>query len=212
MKDKAEFALKNIGRGRPLLAGSYAGGIVMCAENTQTLRKIGEIYDKIAFAGVGRYNEFDSLRIAGVRFADLKGYSYSREDVDARSLANQYAQILANVFAHEMKPMEVEILVAEVGMAAEDDNFYRIPYDGSVRDEHGYLAIGGEADAIEERLKTTWDVAADLSAAVKAAVAGLSGPDRTLAVTDLEVAVLERNNGRRAFRRIGAEELSTYLA
>src|SRR5215217_7493146 len=133
LKDKADYARKGIARGRALVAATYADGVVLCAENSSTtLHKVSEIYDRIAFAGVGRYNEFDSLRIAGIRAADLKGYSYSREDVDARSLSNQYAQILNNVFTHEMKPMEVEILVAEVGAEPAADEIFRIPYDGSV--------------------------------------------------------------------------------
>src|SRR3954468_5807265 len=139
MKDRADYARKGIARGRSLVAVVSQQGIVIVAENlSTTLRKISEIYDRIAFAGVGRYNEFDQLRIAGVRAADLKGYSFSREDVDARSLANQYAQILGNIFTHEMKPMEVEILVAEVGAGPDDDQIFRIPYDGSVVDEKTY--------------------------------------------------------------------------
>ncbi len=212
MKDRAEFARKNIARGRPLVAGSYAGGILICAENQQILHKISEIYDKIAFAGVGRYSEFDSLRIAGIRAADLKGYSYSREDVDARSLANQYAQILNNVFTHEMKPMEVEILVAEVAASPDRDEFYRIPYDGSIVDEQGYAALGGEAEAIAERLASTWNVEAALPTALKAAVKALAGSDdRPLGAAELECAVLERGNGRRAFRRLEDDEVTQLL-
>jgi proteasome alpha subunit len=213
MKDRAEFARKNIARGRPLVVGSCATGIVLCAENTSDiLHKISEIYDRIAFAGVGRYSEFDSLRVAGVRAADLRGYAYSREDVDARSLANQYAQILNNVFTHEMKPMEVEILVAEVGHTPEGDNIFRIPYDGSVVDEHRFCALGGESEAISERLGAAWQDGADLATALKAAVAALAGPDRTLAPTDIEVAVLDREGQRRAFRRIEGDDLEVLLA
>jgi len=212
MKDRAEFARKNIARGRPLVAGSFAGGILLCAENTSDiLHKVSEIYDRIAFAGVGRYSEFDSLRIAGVRAADLRGYAYSREDVDARSLANQYAQILNNVFTHEMKPMEVEILVAEVGHASSGDDCFRIPYDGSVVDEHRFCVLGGEAEAISDRLDTTWQDDADLPAALRTAVTGLAGPDRTLAAGDLEVAVLDRVGPRRAFRRIEGDDLVRLL-
>ncbi|MGE0795880.1 MAG: proteasome subunit alpha [Acidimicrobiia bacterium] len=211
MKDRAEFARKNIAKGRPLVAGSYRAGIVLCAENRQILHKVSEIYDRIAFAGVGRYSEFDSLRIAGVRAADLKGYSYSREDVDARGLANQYAQILSNVFTHEMKPMEVEILVAEVGADPAGDSFFRVPYDGSVVDEHRYCVLGGEAETIGDRLETAWDVEADLAAALGLAVGALAGPDRTLTADDLEVAVLDRDGGRRAFRRIEGAELTALL-
>src|SRR6185369_10864544 len=144
MKDRADYARKGIARGRSLAAVVYDEGILICAENpSSTLRKISEIYDRIAFAGVGKYNEFDSLRIAGVRHADLKGFSYSREDVDARSLANAYAQILGQVFTHDLKPMEVEILVAEVAPTPDDDELYHILYDGTVMDERNFSVLGG---------------------------------------------------------------------
>ncbi len=212
MKDRAEFARKNIARGRPLVVGSFADGILLCAENTSDiLHKVSEIYDRIAFAGVGRYSEFDSLRIAGVRAADLRGYSYSREDVDARSLANQYAQILNNVFTHEMKPMEVEILVAEVGHTPAGDNIFRIPYDGSVVDEHRFCVLGGEAETINGRLEGTWQDDAELSTALRVAVVALGGPDRTLVPGDLEVAVLDRNGDRRAFHRIEGDQLAAMV-
>ena len=208
MKDRADFARKNIARGRPLVAISCAAGVVLCAENASNRqRKISELYDRIAFGGVGRYNEFDSLRIAGVRAADLKGYSYSREDVDARSLANQYAGILGNIFTHEMKPMEVEILVAEVGATASDDQLFHILYDGTPTDEIGYAVLGGEPEAIAERVKEAYDPDADLATAVRLAVSALGGPDRQIPAGDLEVAVLERTAARRAFRRIEGAEL-----
>jgi proteasome alpha subunit len=212
MKDRADYARKGIARGRSLTALTFIGGILICAENSSnTLRKVSEIYDKIAFAGVGKYNEFDSLRIAGVRAADLKGYSYSREDVDARSLANQYAGILGNVFTHEMKPMEVEILVAEVGADAAHDQLFHILYDGSVVDERRFSVLGGEAEAIAQRLGESWDGDADLAAALAHATSALAGPDRTLAADDLEVAVLARTAARRAFRRVEGAELEGLL-
>src|SRR4029453_6444806 len=146
MKDRADYARKGIARGRAMVAVRYADGVALVAENpSNTLRKISEIYDRIAFAGVGKYNEFDQLRVAGVRAADLKGYQYSRDDVDARSLANQYAQILGQIFTHEMKPMEVEILVAEVGHAPEGDQLFHILYDGTVVDEQHFSVLGGAA-------------------------------------------------------------------
>src|SRR5689334_17791866 len=185
MKDRADYARKGIARGRSLAAVVYDEGILICAENpSNTLRKVSEIYDRIAFAGVGKYNEFDQLRIAGVRAADLKGYSYSREDVDARSLANQYAQILGNIFTHEMKPMEVEILVAEVGASTGDDQLYHILYDGSVVDEQNFSVLGGEAEAIAERMGEAWNGEADLGAALKCATSALSGPERALPADD----------------------------
>ena len=157
---------------------------------------------RIAFAGVGRYNEFDQLRVAGVRAADLKGFQYSRDDVDARSLANQYAQMLGQIFTHEMKPMEVEILVAEVGLDPAEDQVFHILYDGSVVDEDRYSVIGGDAEAIGARLEAAFQPGLDLAGALQAAVGALAGPDRSLAPGELEVAVLSRQNGRRAFRRI----------
>jgi proteasome alpha subunit len=213
MKDRADYARKGIARGRSAVALLFDDGILITAENaSSTLRKVSEIYDRIAFAGVGKYNEFDQLRIAGVRHADLKGFSFSREDVDARSLANAYAQMLGQIFTHEMKPMEVEILVAEVGATADGDQIFHILYDGSVVDEDDFSAIGGDAEAILGRLGDAWSEGISLADALRAAVAALSGPERTLAAADLEVAVLARSNGRRAFRRLADEEVDGLLA
>ena len=213
IKDKADYARKGIARGRSLVATICAEGIVIAAENpSSTLRKVSEIYDRIAFAGVGKYNEFDQLRVAGVRHADLKGYSYSREDVDARSLANAYAQMLGQIFTHEMKPMEVKILVAEVGDARGDDELFHILYDGSVVDEERFSVLGGEADAITGRLEEAWADDLDLGGALRAAVGALAGPDRTLTAAELEVAVLARSNGRRKFARVEGPRLEELLA
>jgi proteasome alpha subunit len=212
MKDRADYARKGIARGKSLAALIHDDGIVICAENpSRTLRKVSEIYDRIAFAGVGKYNEFDQMRIAGVRHADMKGYSFSREDVDARSLANQYAQLLGQIFTHEMKPMEVEILVAEVGAQPGDDQLFHILFEGTVSDESGYTVLGGEAEAIAERLSTSYRDGLDLAGAVQAAREALAGPDRTLSAADLEVAALARENGRRAFYRIEDDELDALL-
>ena len=212
MKDRADYARKGIARGRSLAALEYADGIVICAENpSNTLRKVSEIYDRIAFAGVGKYNEFDQLRIAGVRHADLKGFAFSREDVTARSLANNYAQTLGQVFTHEMKPMEVEILVAEVGTEPDDNQLFHILYDGTVMDETRFTVLGGEADAIAERLEARWEPGMDLGSAIRAAAEAIAGPDRQLTGAELEVSVLARGNGRRAFRRIDAASLAELL-
>jgi proteasome alpha subunit len=213
MKDRADFARKNVARGRPLVALAYDAGILLCAENpSRTLHKISEIYDRIAFGGVGKYNEFDGLRTAGVRMADVKGYQYSREDVDARSLANAYAQHLGQIFTHEMKPLEVEILVAEVGYEPAGDQLFHILYDGTVVDEQGFSVLGGDADAISERLKGRFEPGLDQAGAIKTAVAGLRGPDSTAGATDLEVAVLARGDGRRTFRRLEPAEVAELLA
>ena len=213
MKDRADYARKGIARGRAMVAVRYAEGIALVAENpSNTLRKISEIYDRIAFAGVGKYNEFDQLRVAGVRAADLKGYQYSRDDVDARSLANQYAQILGQIFTHEMKPMEVEILVAEVGAEPEGDQLFHILYDGTVMDERRWSVLGGDAEAIIARMEATYSEDQTLEAAVKEAALALAGPDRTLVADDLEVAVLSRRNGRRCFRRLPDDVVAAAMA
>lgn len=213
MKDRADYARKGIARGRALVAVQYTDGIAIVAENpSNTLRKVSEIYDRIAFAGVGKYNEFDQLRVAGVRAADLKGYQYSRADVDARSLANQYAQILGQIFTHEMKPLEVEILVAEIGAESSGDQLFHILYDGTVLDERRYSVLGGDADAISARLAPQLDVTPDLASAVRIAGAALSGPERQLVADDLEVAVLRRNGTRRAFARLDDGEVGRLLA
>ena len=213
MKDRADFARKGIARGRALVGVRFADGIAIVAENSsETLRKVSEIYDRIAFAGVGRYNEFDQLRVAGVRAADLKGYQYSRDDVDARSLANQYAQILGQIFTHEMKPMEVEILVAEVGTAPGTDQMFHIQYDGTVTDQRDYEVLGGDAEAITSRLAESFAEGMDARAAVRAGQSALAGPDRTLPAQELEVALLTRGNGRRCFQRLSDEQVAQFIA
>ncbi len=210
MKDKADYAIKGISRGRALVATAFAGGILLATENRNpNLHKISEVYDRIAFGGVGRYSEFDQLRQAGIQHADVKGYQYSREDVDARSLANLYGQYLNQVFTHEMKPYEVEILVAEVGDVIDDDRLFHILYDGNVAEEDRFSVIGGDAAAIQERFESQFSAEWALTDALKAATGALTGPDREGG--DLEVAVLERGEPRRAFRRMDATEVATLL-
>jgi proteasome alpha subunit len=212
MKDRADYARKGIARGRAAVAVAYDEGVALVAENpSNTLRKVSEIYDRIAFAGVGRYNEFDQLRVAGVRAADLKGFQYSRDDVDARSLANQYAQILGNVFTHEMKPMEVEILVAEVGHEPGEYQLFHVLYDGTVMDERRFSVLGGDAEGIATRLNAAFADNADIGSVVRLAAGALSGPDRVIGADDLEVAVLSRRNGRRCFTRLSDTEVAALL-
>ena len=212
MKDRADFARKGIARGRAMVALQYVDGILLVTENpSNTLRKISEIYDRIAFAGVGKYNEFDQLRRFGVRNADVKGYAYSRDDVEARSLANDYAQILGQTFTHELKPLEVEILVAEVGSTPADDQLFHILYDGTLVDEIGTSVLGGDAEAIAERLGRTWSVDHSLGEALAVAMAALAGPDRRLSADDVEAAVLSRHNGRRCFARLDDDQVTELL-
>ena len=213
MKDRAEYAQKGIARGRSLVATTYGIGIAIVAENpSRSLHKISEIYDRIAFGGVGKYNEYDQLRVAGVRHADTKGFAFSRDDVDARSLANQYAQFLGNVFTHELKPLEVEILVAELGADGRPDQLYHVAYEGTITDQDRFAVLGGDAETITDQVGEGWTAERDLAAALPATVAALSGPERSLGPGDLEVAVLSRANGRRAFRRVADDELTDLLA
>jgi len=208
MRDRADFARKGISRGRALVSLQYADGIVFASENpSAALHKVSEIYDRIAFAAVGRYNEFENLRIAGVRLADMRGYAYDRRDVTGRGLANAYAQTLGTIFSSGgEKPYEVELFVGEIGDSAEDDQLYRLTYDGQVVDEHGFAAIGGAAEAVGGYLKERYTEGASLEDAIKLAVAALGHTDtddREIAAKDLEVAVLDRNRTQpRKFRRI----------
>jgi len=214
MKDRADFARKGIARGRSVVVVQYADGILFVSENpSQALHKVSEIYDRIAFAAVGRYNEFENLRIAGVRLADLRGYSYDRRDVTGRGLANAYAQTLGTIFSSGgEKPYEVEIFVAEVGDEVSDDQIFRLTYDGQVADEHDYAAMGGDADSVSAYLKEHYSTGLALEAAVSLAVTALgqSGSDaRTIPAEDLEVAVLDRSRTQpRKFRRLDGDSLS----
>ncbi|MET3950191.1 proteasome subunit alpha [Arthrobacter sp. UYEF36] len=220
MKDRADFARKGIARGRSVVVISCSDGIALVAENpSPSLHKIGEIYDKIAFAAVGKYNEFESLRQAGVRYADVRGYSYDREDVTARGLASVYAQSLGAVFTAEQKPFEVELAVAEVGSSPEEDHLYRLTFDGSIADENGFIVMGGQADKVSEAVAAGWQGALDFAGAIRLALAGLV-PDKettTLPPSAVEVAVLDRGSEssrgtRRAFRRLEDADITALLA
>ncbi|MFC5662776.1 proteasome subunit alpha [Kitasatospora misakiensis] len=219
MADRAEYARKGIARGRSVVVLTYADGIVFVAENTsRALHKVSEIYDKIAFAAVGRYNEFENLRIGGVRYADLRGYTYDRADVTARGLANVYAQTLGTIFSSVgEKPYEVELIVAEVGRSGEDDQIYRLTPDGSVVDEKNYVVVGGNADSIGNYLGQRHRAGFSLTEAIKVAVDSLArdpngGSPRTLTPDQLEVAVLDRQRfQQRKFKRILGGQLARLL-
>jgi proteasome alpha subunit len=214
MKDRSEYAHKGIARGRSVIGMEYADGLLFIAENPSALlHKISEIYDKMAFAGVGKYSEFEDLRIAGVRLADLRGYSYGREDVKARDLANAYSQSLSMIFTQQMKPYEVEILVGEVDGTASGTAIYHVMFDGSVTDEHGFVAIGGHAEELTETLQTRYAEAWDLVTAVKTAAEIIGSPEnRTIEVEAIEAGVLDRTREqRRKFRRLEDSEVAQIL-
>ena len=217
MRDKAEFARQGIARGRSCVTLQYEGGILMMAPNpSSALHKISEIYDRIGFAAVGRYPEFETLRKAGITYADVAGYQFDRRDVTARGIAIYYAQNLGTIFTESLKPFEVEIVVAEVGTRPEADQIYRITFDGSVNDEPGFVAFGGQADQVSAVLKERYSPGMSLTEAFGAALAALTttgnGERTELAATQLEVAILDRTREHRAFRRIRAARLEELIA
>ncbi len=215
MKDKADYARKGIARGRNSVVVAYDEGILFVAPNpSSALHKVSEIYDRIAFAAVGRYNEYENLRVAGVRFADTRGYQYAREDVTARGLANWYAQVLGSIFTESNKPYEVELVVAEVGDSPDGDQMYRITFDGSVADEHGFVAMGGQAEQVAGVLKERYAAGMSIGAALGAAIAALSSQGNggdDINASQLEVAVLARGRVHRTFRRIRGARLEELL-
>ena len=210
MKDRAEYARKGIARGRAIVAVEYADGVLLLGENpSTTLHKISEIYDRIAFAGVGKFNEFEQLRIGGIRRADLTGYAYSRSDVTAKSLANAYAQTLGHIFTQEVKPYEVEVMVAEIGDEPSETQIFKVTYDGTLYAEQGYSAIGGQEEALGSHLKDVYEDGAPLQQAIRwakdACLIGIE--DEEVAAGGWEAAVLDRTAGRRAFRRLDPAEV-----
>ena len=212
IKDRAEFAQKGIARGRSMVGAIYDIGVVLVAENpSASLNKISEVYDRIAFAGVGRYNEFDRLREAGIRWADGTGFTYSREDVDARALANYYAQHLGDMFTEGQKPLEVEILVAQLGSKIRPTKLYRVAYEGTISDEPLFAVLGGDAETIRARFAAHEEGLNSLKGTLKNAVEALAGPERTITVVDLEVGILEDRGTRRTFRRLSDDEVSGLL-
>ena len=215
MKDRSEFAHKGIARGKSVVGLEYTEGLLFVAENpSATLHKISEIYDRIAFAGVGKYSEFEDLRISGVRLADLRGYSYGREDVRARDLANAYSQALSTIFTTQMKPYEVEIVVGEIAIDAGRNEIYHILFDGTVTDEQGYVAIGGHADELTTAVRNAYEQGWDLATGVRQAVNALrSAENRQIEAESIEVGVLDRTSrSRRTFRRLEEEEIAGILS
>ena len=215
-RDKADFARKGIARGKSVVLIQAKDAIVFVAENpSKALHKISEIYDRIGFAAVGKYNEFENLRVSGIRFADLRGYAYDRSDVSARSLANAYAQTLGTVFTDALKPLEVELLVAEVGEVMDNDEIYRLTFDGSVVDEKNFVAIGGDSEKINELLKASWKDNIDSKEAIKLSLKILSEAstsEKVITKDSVEVAVLDRKKIGRKFVRMTQSELSQILS
>ncbi len=211
IKDRAEYARKGIARGRPIVVLEYADGVLLIGENPNgSLHKLGEIYDRIAFAGVGRFNEFEMLRVAGIRYADVKGYSFSRSDVTARGLANAYSQTLGQIFTHEVKPYETEVVVAEIGAAAAETQIYRISFDGTLGTIEGFGALGGNEEGLAGKLADTYSDGLPLDGAVSVAMEAIASlDDREIPATDWEAAVLDRSRPRRKFHRLTPDELST---
>lgn len=211
VKDRADFARKGISRGRPIVVAQVAEGVLLVGENASpTLRKIGEIYDRVAFAGVGRFNEFETLRVAGVRYADLKGYSYARADVTGKGLANAYSQTLGQIFSHEVKPYEVDIVVAEVGMTADEDHLFHIQFDGTLRDAEGLAVLGSDEEAIASSMDTQHGADVALNTSLAAACAAIeAAADHAIDLAGWETGFLDRSADRRTFRRLTPEEIAT---
>ncbi|PXX59291.1 proteasome alpha subunit [Nocardia tenerifensis] len=223
MRDKTELARKGIGRGRSVVVLVYDKGVLFVAENpSATLHKVSELYDRVGFAAVGKYNEFENLRRSGILQADIRGYQYDRRDVTGRALANAYAQVLGSIFTDQLKPYEVEICVAEVGYPEQQPTsvLYRITFDGSIVDEREYVVMGGTTEPIVTALKASYKPGLDLGGAIKVAVAALQAgvPEgaekekRVLDVNSLEVAALEQARPRRAFRRVTNSALAQLLS
>lgn len=214
MKDKSDYARKGIARGKSVIALEFENGIIFVAENpSTTLHKVSEIYDRVAFAAVGKFNEFETLRMHGIRQADVRGYSYSREDVTARGLANSYSQILGQIFTEAMKPFEVEILVAAVGESTDQNEMYHILYDGSVADERNFVAMGGEAERLDAYLKENYKAVPPLKEALEVGVNALRGAaEGEIPSQNFEVALLDRGVKRRTFRRLSDVEIQQMIS
>ena len=207
IKDRAEFAKKGIQRGRPIAVVEYDQGILLIGENpSRSLHKISEIYDRVAFAGVGRFNEFETLRVAGIRYADVKGYTYARADVTGKGLANAYSQAVGQIFTHEVKPYEVEVLVAELG--GDENHLYHVRFDGTLRDQHGFAMLGGDEDRLLEPLTAGYRPEMSLEEAISLTTSAIRDTaDESTPGADWEAAVLDRTLGRRKFRRLEPAEI-----
>jgi proteasome alpha subunit len=210
VKDRADFARKGIGRGRAIVVAQASEGILLIGENASpTLRKIGEVYDRIAFAGVGRFNEFETLRVAGVRYADLRGYSYARADVTGKGLANAYSQTLGQIFSHEVKPYEVDIVVAEVGLSSSEDHLFHIQFDGTLRDAEGLAVLGADEETIADSMVDKHGPDVPVQVALGAACAAIEeASGYPIDTNSWETGLLDRTAERRTFRRLTVAEIA----
>jgi proteasome alpha subunit len=214
IKDRAEFARKGIQRGKPLVVIEYDEGILLIGENpSRSLHKISEIYDQVAFAAVGRFNEFEMLRVAGIRYADVKGFAYARADVTGKGLANAYSQTVGQIFTHEIKPYEVEVVVAELGSGSEENHLYHVRFDGTLRDAHGFTVIGGDEEAISERVSAGYAPSLTLEAAIALATSAIAeSSEGEVDPASWEAAVLDSKLGRRKFRRLNGDEVAAAVS
>ncbi len=210
IKDRADFARKGIARGRSIVVLEYVDGVLLLGVNPSgSLHKLSEIYDRVAFAGTGRFNEFETLRVGGIRYADLKGYAYGRSDVTAKGLANAYAQTLGQIFTHEVKPYEIEVMVAEIGDSAEDTRMFRIQFDGTLIDVAAHGAIGGKHEDLDAALGEEHRSDMSLDEALRLATRSIEAVEEISTASDhWEAAVLDRTKGRRAFRRLAGEDIA----
>ncbi len=208
IKDRAEFARKGIQRGRPIAVVEYDEGILLIGENpNRSLHKTGEIYDRVAFAGVGRYNEFEMLRVAGIRYADVKGYAYARGDVTGKGLANAYSQTLGQIFTHEVKPYEVEVVVAELG--DDDNHLFHVRYDGTLRDKQDFAILGGDEERLTEEIESGYRPDMGLEDAIALTTRAIQdATENEIPRGDWEAGVLDRSLGRRKFRRLSIDEIA----
>jgi proteasome alpha subunit len=203
IKDRADFARRGARRGRPAVVISVDDGVLLAARNSsRALRKLSEIHDKVAFAAVGKWSEFEALRVAGIRYADLRGYSYDRVDVTGRGLAGAYAQTVAAAFTSDPKPLEIELAVAQVGSGQGEDAVFHISFDGAVSDEEPWAVLGGAPTGARQTLAEGWRPGLGLAQAGQLARAVLGSPDGDPA--GYEVALLRRDAPGRAFARLDA--------
>jgi proteasome alpha subunit len=222
MQEKEDFARKGIEKAKEVIALEYQDGIVMVAENPlATVFKISEIYDRITLAATGLYPDYEALRVAGIQAAEVKGFTYNREDVTAKWLTNVYSQHIGAIHRQaDAKPLEIELLLCEIREDASSSNrIYHLSFDGTFWEDNRYAVIGGRAEKITANLEDKYTEGLDLNGAVKLAVkvfetleaeVGNEHPYEITADT-IEAAVLDETRNRRKFRRLLPDELNEIL-
>ncbi len=153
LRQKADYVLDRLREGSPVVGISAQEGVLLCTVR-RSQRKIFEIYDRLAFAGLGNPSDLEAVRQLAVDFAHAEGFQRSPQDVSIQRVVGfAVSPALKRHFSDPLRlPLVLCGLFAQVGDASGDDLFYILNYDGEFSLVKHYAAVAGAAH-VAERMK-----------------------------------------------------------